>query len=687
MISDLAEFHRAITELIANGFCPIPVPFGQKRPNAVAWNSIRVTRDSIPKFFPSQSNVGIILGDPSGGAVDIDIDSQAARIAADVFLPETNAVYGRTSNRRSHRLYCPDQDMRYQKFGLSNTLIEIRTSTDVNGAIKAHQSLVPPSFHGGSKEYYEWEKSGPPAKVDSRELLHAVLRTAITAALAELHPAFDDEQSAARQEFRLAVTGILARHFTIETARRIFTTLLSATHDPKLDTRLPLLEATFAKLKTGSNAHLPGIPSLKAVVGAKCGEKAMARLIAWIAIVSEKDCTSAKKSEFTSISEVSGVDHVVDKLLEFPRLIGPIDDLARGITSDLSYEHKVLCVLVYLGAKMSGKLSLASDPFLQPRFYGCMVGPPYTGKSSADKEVRRALLPILNDVHFEPSIDSGPALVEALGEHPRLVYTPDEMANAFEKARPNRSGYNSLSGEFLGLYESNSTGRRVLKKNGVPIALSDVHFSMIGSATPERFDRMWDGTSGASGGLQSRFVLSHSLRLMPVERSPNQHSIVETAVALLRQNLQGDGFKIKMTGDAQDAINDWSKRVDLSSFPRVLDMAKRCALLLSVSQHQKDIDGDIMSRALKFADYQIGLHQNLMPQDSSGCVQAFENRIISYFKRHNKASGRDLRRSISPEKFPGGYGAFAQAYRNLQSTQKLVEVGKTNKNQPIWTLD
>jgi hypothetical protein len=372
-----------------------------------------------------------------------------------------------------------------------------------------------------------------------------------------------------------------------------------------------------------------------------------------------------------------------DTLPEFPRLRGPIDDFIRGITSDLPYEHKALCALVYLGVKISGRVRLASDPHLQPRLYGCMVGPPGTGKTASEKEVRRELEPLLDDVHCEFSIDSGPALVETLQEFPRLVYTPDEMADAFEKARHTPASRNSLFGEFLRLFDSNSTGRRVLKKNSPPISLTDVHFAMIGGATPERFNQMWTGTSGAAGGLQSRYSLSYSETPMPNLRTPNSASTIETAIKTLKENLRIDGY-VKISEAAQDLIvKTWT--ATFSS--RALDTAKRFALLLAASESELEVDADLMQAALQFARYQIAVHEKLMPPDSHGWVQSFENRIIAYFKRHRQSTERDLRRSLSPEKYPGGYGSFSQAIRNLLTCHKLVSVGSNQKGNAIWELD
>ena len=77
----------------------------------------------------------------------------------------------------------------------------------------------------------------------------------------------------------------------------------------------------------------------------------------------------------------------------------------RAITSDLPYEHKSLCTLAYLGLAMSGRVHLASDPYLQPRFYSCMIGSLLYGQERYGKEVRRLMTRTFPEIHVEFSID------------------------------------------------------------------------------------------------------------------------------------------------------------------------------------------------------------------------------------------------------------------------------------------
>src|SRR5208283_2495562 len=146
-------------------------------------------------------------------------------------------------------------------------------------------------------------------------------------------------------------------------------------------------------------------------------------------------------------------------LPEFPRLPGPLGDLIDAITPDIPYEHKALSAVTYMGVALSGRTQLAGDyDNLQSRFYACLIGPPGSGKSAAQNEVKKALQG-LGDVYVQSSINSGPALVMALAEHSRLLYLPDEASGAFEKAKHGRS-----FPDMLHLLEDNQVEHRVRDK-------------------------------------------------------------------------------------------------------------------------------------------------------------------------------------------------------------------------------
>src|SRR4051794_30047409 len=89
-------------KLIDMGFLPIPVEFKGKNAIGKAWPQLRITKESLPKYFNGrQLNIGVLLGDDHGSC-DVDLDCAGAIAAGAVLLPETGMVYGHKSAPRSH---------------------------------------------------------------------------------------------------------------------------------------------------------------------------------------------------------------------------------------------------------------------------------------------------------------------------------------------------------------------------------------------------------------------------------------------------------------------------------------------------------------------------------------------------------------------------------------------------------
>src|SRR4051794_41109677 len=86
-------------------FC-VPVPHRSKNPGYKAWEQSRFTESDLPHHFNGRpQNVGILLGEPSDGVIDIDLDCAQAIALAPGILPATGARFGRASKLLSHYLY------------------------------------------------------------------------------------------------------------------------------------------------------------------------------------------------------------------------------------------------------------------------------------------------------------------------------------------------------------------------------------------------------------------------------------------------------------------------------------------------------------------------------------------------------------------------------------------------------
>ena len=107
----------AAQEYVSRGWQPIPVPHRSKKPVLNGWPDLRLSAADLARHFDGRpSNLGVLLGVPSGWLVDADLDCAEALYLAPAFLPPTGSCFGRTSKRRSHWLYVVTTAVGTEKF-------------------------------------------------------------------------------------------------------------------------------------------------------------------------------------------------------------------------------------------------------------------------------------------------------------------------------------------------------------------------------------------------------------------------------------------------------------------------------------------------------------------------------------------------------------------------------------------
>lgn len=204
-------------EAFARGFVPIPIRDGGKKPWGPSWTHTRwESADEVRATFEERAaagatGVGLLLGEPSGGLVDVDLDHPKALRLRDHLLPPSSMNTGRVGRARSHRWYLVKTNLpstRQYRTPEREMIVELRST----GA----QTVIPPSTwwpatKGAPTEVYRWE--GPawggaqgPAVVDGRVLAVQVATLAIGALLLEHWPS-----KGGRHDAYLALAGGLLR--------------------------------------------------------------------------------------------------------------------------------------------------------------------------------------------------------------------------------------------------------------------------------------------------------------------------------------------------------------------------------------------------------------------------------------------------------------------------------------------
>lgn len=286
----------AALEAVKRGFQPIPIEAGQKRPTVDAWQKIRWenSEDGLAKVGEAfekwsdqgQDNLGVLLGEPSSGLIDIDLDDPLAARLAPRFLPHTAAVSGREGNPRSHRWYRaepgtlqPTKQLRgvaTQNSPKGEMLIEYRST----GA----QTIIPPSTHPCGEEYrwegQPWGGDSGPAVVNGEMLQARVHLLAMAVLLAKAWPS-----SGSRHDAYLALAGGLLRDgdgvsdFWEVNAPELIKAVAAGSGDEEVGQRVgEVVPSTARRLGEGKTVY--GWPTLEDLLG-EDGDRVVTRAQNW----------------------------------------------------------------------------------------------------------------------------------------------------------------------------------------------------------------------------------------------------------------------------------------------------------------------------------------------------------------------------------------------------------------------
>ena len=187
-------------DYIWRGWSPIPVRFRGKKPLHDVWSKLRIKRETAAGYFNgARLNVGLLMGEASGGLADVDLDCPEALVLAARFLPPTGSVFGREGKPDSHRLYVsavPKTVQFKDPEDGDRMLLELRST--------GGQTVFPPSIHE-SGERIDWTGFDEPMQVDEVRLASAASDLAVACLLVRAAPV------ESRHDYLLNIAGALIR--------------------------------------------------------------------------------------------------------------------------------------------------------------------------------------------------------------------------------------------------------------------------------------------------------------------------------------------------------------------------------------------------------------------------------------------------------------------------------------------
>ena len=372
-------------DYIGRGWSPIPVRFRGKKPLHDDWSKLRITRETAARYFNgAQLNVGVLMGEASGGLADVDLDCPEALALAARFLPPTGSVFGRKGKPGSHRLFASavPKTVQFQDPDGGGMLLELRSS--------GGQTVFPPSIHE-SGERIDWTGFDEPMQVDEVRLASAASDLAVACLLVRAAPV------ESRHDYLLHIAGGLIRAHRAAADRihhAVARHILADRYNQAEGDRL--FSETAARISSGDPAC--GWPRLVE----RIGEKRARSVAHWLGFVPSEERphrrgTAAQPNEWPDPGELpSGLPAVesFDPVMLPARLRTWVEDIVLRMQAPLDYA--AIGAMTCLGAAVGRRIAIRpkehDDWTVVPNLWAAIIGRPAMIKSPILKEITRPLV-------------------------------------------------------------------------------------------------------------------------------------------------------------------------------------------------------------------------------------------------------------------------------------------------------
>jgi len=658
---------EAALRYLRRGYAPIDLPYRSKNPDRIGWQNERHGPDQLRGRFSSNGQlhgVGILVGEPSGGLIDIDLDAPEALALADVFLPSTNSVFGRPGKPRSHREYVISPVLPTRKFRdpvlplgskddeeHARMLIEFRSS----GA----QTVFPPSIHEGG-EPIVWVEDGEPLVIDGYELLGCVFKLAAAALLTRYWPR---PGSRVRHDCALALAGALYRHnWDREQVVEFVSAVIRAAGDEEARDRVTAAITTAAQLDKGGAAT--GLPRLREILGPTVVD----RLAEWLhlqpgSMASASDADQPPVWRPTVLlspeeSEAAAKDTFIDRYIAY----------ATKRTDAPAEFHEALSLSVLsvvVGRRAVLRLA-HGDAY--PILWVLILADSTLFRKSTAMDIARDQLEQLDRELLTPNDFTPQRFVAILAEHDGrpLLFVRDEFSGFYDGL--NRLDFmTGLKEALMNVYDGRPFRREKMRPKGTkdsPTKDDDWKFdvrapflSMAVATTEERFADV-ARVNDVHSGFLARFGIVLPGKDLP-ERKPVRaidHLVEELRaklVAELAAMVKLDSIQLSCSEEAFARFNQYV--TDLESEAerapdrnlvalvgaRISWMGMHIAMLLAVADTTQRVTLPHLLRAILITE---AWRHNALKVLGSLAPSKFERRIARVVQRVERAGERGLSR-------------------------------------------
>ncbi|RMH24443.1 MAG: DUF3987 domain-containing protein [Planctomycetota bacterium] len=596
----------------ARGFAVVPLRPKSKQPAIKNWQRRSLTEDELPGHFSGDGNIGIVLGEMSGGLVDIDLDCEEAVRLAPKFLPETGAIGGRGARPRSHWFYyCVGiPTARHNDPIAGDCIVEIRST--------GSQTAVGPSIHPDGDAYERLE--GEPAVVAPEVLAEAVRKLYEAVSVVRhgtlpqplppasprhvnppetTHAAVHDRAARYLDVMPAAISGEGGHNATYAAA----TALVHGFCLPEGEA-LELLESRF-----NPRCQPPWERSELEHKVRDAATKEHRMPYGWL-----KNASPCRATAITATVAPGGKWAIADPgpipsdRLRVPGFVG---ELADATLAAAPYPNEVLATagaLALLSVLSGGIVRDRGDA--RTNLYVLAIGHSGIGKD-APRKMNAAILHRAGlSSWLAQQLGSGEGLQDALQAHPNLLVQTDEFDTMLEAMRRSKDGrFESLLALILSAYSSSNSVlpmRRLAGRSGGVI--DQPHLVIFGTAIPNHYYAALSERTLTNGLFARMLVFEAGSRgvgqdaglLEPPDR------VVETACWWAGQHKARSGCRtprlVETDPNARARLGDYRRYADqiyaraeqendavaTAVWARAGEHAHKLALLYAVSENHEE---------------------------------------------------------------------------------------------------
>ncbi len=631
---------EAAREYVRRGWSVVPVPFKQKRPVLKEWEQLRLAESDLDQYFDQPANVGLILGEPSHGLVDVDLDCVEARAIAANYLPPTPAKTGRATATDSHWWYYAvgAKTVQHRDPVTKQMIVELRST--------GGQTVVGPSIHPTGQPYDVLR--GEPAVVPAEMLTSCVEELAKrvielrhgdqpTAAVRNRNPQAVDrhrvdspsdiERRALAYLDKLppAISGngghaatyaaatVLVHGFEIDPDRAL--SLLLDHFNPRCEPPWSEKElrhkVTSAATKPHSqsrgwllNEQREPSPDSVVDISALVGQAAETTLSPRIEVINDDRPIEPSTADPGPIP---------DDLLHVP---GFVDDVTEFTLATAPYPNRPLAfvgAIALLGTLTGRKVREPGN--VRTNVQILALASSGVGKDWPRKVNASVLLHAEETRKLAGKSASGEGIEDRLIGHPIILKQDDEIDTLFENMRDNKEArYRNQFGMLLELYGEAGGWRAIRDRAGEKSGLIyQPHLVLFGTTTPGEF------YASLSGKMLNKGLLARLITVEAGERGRRKRADwrdpPESIIAIAKQwstfwppgwgNLsdescgQATPLVVPLTDDAQRALDAFADRCDdayrdsakrgnepvMAIWARAVEKATQLALIYACSKH------------------------------------------------------------------------------------------------------